>query len=99
MLFSDFENDGPMWTGTGQREIRKHIPFKEAFHSAPAVIVGLSLWDSDTRANLRADLGAENVTREGFDLVFRTWGDSRIARIRADWTALGAARDGDDWDL
>jgi hypothetical protein len=39
------------------------------------------------------------VTTEGFEIVFRTWGDTRIARIRADWMAIGAVRDEDEWDL
>ena len=49
--------------------------------------------------NLRADLTAEHVSEKGFHLVFRTWGDTRIARIRADWTAIGPVRDEDDWDI
>jgi hypothetical protein len=31
--------------------------------------------------------------------VFRTWGDSRVARICADWMALGSVRGEDDWDV
>ena len=48
---------------------------------------------------LRADLTVEHVTVSGFDLVFRTWGDTRIARLRVDWMAIGAMRDDDDWDV
>ena len=32
-------------------------------------------------------------------MVFRTWGDTRVARIRADWTAIGAIIDEDNWVL
>jgi len=31
--------------------------------------------------------------------VFRTWGDSKVARIRADWMAVGEVADDDAWDL
>lgn len=99
VLFSDFASDGVMWTGSGDRESRFQVSFPEAFRSAPAVMVGISLWDMDHRTNMRADLTAENVTEKGFQLVFRTWGDTRIARIRADWTAIGPVRDEDDWDI
>jgi hypothetical protein len=99
VLFSDFASDGVMWTGSGDRESRFHVIFSEAFRTAPAVMVGISLWDMDHRTNMRADLTAENVTEKGFQLVFRTWGDTRIARIRADWTAIGPVRDEDDWDI
>jgi hypothetical protein len=32
-------------------------------------------------------------------MVFRTWGDSRIARVRMSWTAFGEVKSDDDWDL
>lgn len=99
MLFSDFADDGPMWTGSGPRESRHVIRFSEAFAAPPAVMVGISMWDTDGKTNLRADLTAERITEYGFDLVFRTWSDTRIARIRADWTAIGPLSDEDVWDL
>ena len=42
---------------------------------------------------------AEAVTATGFEIVFRTWGDTRVARIRADWTALGAVLGEDEWEV
>ena len=53
----------------------------------------------DKGTNLRAEITPERVSETGFDLVFRTWGDTRVARIRADWLAIGPVRDEDDWDL
>lgn len=99
LLFSDFANDGPMWAGNGPRESRHAIEFSESFAAKPAVMVGISMWDADRRTNLRADVTAENITPTGFDLVFRTWGDSRIARVRADWTAIGPLHDDGLWQL
>lgn len=99
VLFSDFADGGVMWTGEGDRESRFMVNFKPAFRSAPAVTVGISMWDMDHKTNSRADISAENVTAKGFHIVFRTWGDSRVARIRANWMAIGAVRDDDDWDV
>lgn len=99
MLFSDFADGGPMWTGHGPRESRHQIAFREAFRERPAVMVAISLWDLDKETNMRADVAAEHVGPAGFDLVFRTWGDTRVARVRADWTAIGPLRDEDDWDI
>lgn len=99
VLFSDFANGGQMWTGEGERESRHPIVFPQPFLEPPVVMTGLSMWDMDNRSNIRADISAEAITETGFDLVFRTWGDSRIARVRADWTAIGAQRDEDDWDI
>ncbi len=99
VLFSDFEHDGEMWTGTGPREFRTAITFSEPFVSAPVVHVGISMWDIDRSANQRADLLAENITPAGFDAVFRTWADTRVARIRCDWIAIGEVEDETGWEL
>lgn len=99
VLFSDFADGGVMWTGQGPRESRFIVTFKEPFLNVPAVMVGISMWDMDQKHNSRADITAEAVTETGFHIVFRTWGDTRVARIRADWTAIGPVRDEDDWQL
>ena len=99
ILFSDFADGGVMWTGTGDRESRVEVVFKEAVLEAPSVMVSLSMWDTDHKHNMRMDLKAENITAKGFDLVFRTWQDSRVARVRADWLPTGPTRDDDDWDV
>lgn len=98
-LFSDFEDDGPMWSGHGPREVRRRVTFAGTFRAAPLVQVTLSMWDVHHATNMRAEIVAENVTPEGFDVVFRTWGDTRIARMRADWLALGEVAHEDDWDV
>lgn len=99
MVFAEFENGGSMWTGSGERERRQPVRFDEAFASPPTVQVSMSLWDMDTSVPIRAQLVAENVTTTGFEIVFRTWGDSRIARLRASWMAIGELPFEDDWDI
>lgn len=99
ILFSDFAHDGAMWTGAGPREVRQPQAFSLPFQAAPAVIVSISMWDIDHLTNSRVDIAAEAITATGFGIVFRTWGDTRIARIRADWTAIGPLPDDDAWDV
>ena len=99
ILFSDFKDGGAMWTGDGARELRRVVEFDEHFLTDPIVQVSLSMWDMDQKSNQRADLSAELVNREGFVIVFRTWGDTRVARVRADWLAIGEARGEDDWEI
>lgn len=99
ILFSDFENGGPMWTGSGPRVSRTTVTFSESFRTAPNVQVGLSMWDLDGASNVRTDISAEDITEAGFEIVFRTWGDSRVARVRANWMAIGELRHSDEWDL
>ncbi|MFT6446825.1 MAG: hypothetical protein ACJA1J_003088 [Sulfitobacter pontiacus] len=99
VLFSDFQDGGEMWTGKGQRERRNHITFSTPYRDIPTVHASLALWDVDNATVMRADLRSENVTKEGFELVFRTWGDTRIARVRASWMAIGPLPQQDDWEL
>lgn len=99
VLFSDYQDDGLMWTGSGDREIQREIRFSELFRDPPVVHLAMSMWDIDHATSARADLSFNRVTPEGFWIVFRTWGDTRVARVRADWTAMGAVRDDDDWEV
>jgi len=99
IMFSDYENNGRMWSGDGTRQRKKTIVFSESFAHAPTVQVSMSLLDLDKETNLRADVQAKNVSASGFDLIFRTWGDTRVARVRLSWLAIGAVPSEDDWDL
>jgi hypothetical protein len=99
LMFSDFEDGGTMWTGQGPRVTSRRVTFRTPFLSAPVVQVGLSMWDVDNRQNMRVDIAADGVTREGFQLVFKTWGDTRVARVRADWMAIGELASDEDWDI
>lgn len=99
LLFSDFVNDGQMWAGHGDREMRLTITFPEAFLEPPSVHVSIGMWDMDHKHNIRADLSTADITEAKFDVVFRTWADTRIARVRMDWMAIGAAQSDETWQL
>lgn len=99
VLFSDFVNDGPMWAGHGDRESRVKIAFPEAFAEVPMVHASIGMWDMDHKHNIRADITVTNITAQDFEVVFRTWADTRIARIRVDWLAIGSATSDEDWQL
>lgn len=98
-LFSDYDVGGDMWVSSGPRERRKRVKFSENYFHPPAVQVSLSLWDVSNAANLRADLSADNIDETGFDLVFRTWQDTQVARVRMSWIAFGEVEDEDSWDV
>ncbi|WP_375280136.1 H-type lectin domain-containing protein [Pseudooctadecabacter sp.] len=99
VMFSDFEHDGVMWTGDGARQVRAYVEFSESFRAPPVVMANLSMFDMSNGSNARADVQAEDVTSDGFAIVFRTWGDSKIARVRVAWQATGELRQVDEWDL
>lgn len=98
LLFSAHEDGGEMWTGHGPRLVSHRVRFAQPFIDAPAVHVSIGMWDIDGSQNQRADIRAARVTPQGFDVEFRTWGDTRIARIRAEWMAIGPVAHIDQWD-
>lgn len=99
VLFSDFEHDGVMWTGEGARQTRALVEFSESYRSNPIVQVSLAMFDMSSDTFSRVDVQSEDVTPDGFAIVFRTWGDSKIARVRVAWQAIGELHQVDDWDL
>jgi len=99
LLFSDFENDGEMWTGSGERERLIPVSFSQDFTAPPSVHCSMSLLDLATGPSIRADIAPINITEKGFDVQFRTWGDSRVARIRVAWMAIGEHPDSEAWEL
>lgn len=99
VLFSDFEDEGEMWSGTGPRMRMHSVTFSEPFTAPPAVMVSMTMFDMSSSTNSRADVQAENTTAFGFDIVFRTWEDTKIARVRVGWQAIGALVNEDTWDI
>lgn len=99
VLFSDFEDDGQMWRGDGPRQSRAPVKFAQSYAKPPHVQVTISMWDISNNSNIRADVQAENITENGFDIVFRTWADTQVARVRVAWTSFGELPNDDGWDL
>ena len=97
-MFSDFEDDGPMWDGEGRRESRQRVDFPDA-SSRTRRPVSLAMWDISNGANARADLRPKQIGPTASRSSFRTWGDTRVARVRTTWLAIGSVRDDDDWDV
>jgi len=71
-LFSDFQDQGEMWSGQGERERSVSVEFSEPFKSQPSVFITLELLDLHSGANHRTVTLAKNVTNSGFDAVLRT---------------------------
>ncbi|RVT86537.1 hypothetical protein DXV76_00110 [Rhodobacteraceae bacterium CCMM004] len=98
-MFSDFEEQGPMWRGAGVRRVTRVVAFDPPFAAAPAVHAGMGMWDTDQSTNGRGDIIVEDVTAESFSLAFQIWDDTRVARVRIDWIALGPVPDPEAWQV
>jgi len=90
-IFNHVDDNGPMWSGEGDREVRLKLRFTASFQRPPHITLGISGMDSSCGQNLRFSLATEAVTPEGFVIVFKTWGDTKIARASVNWSAIGQA--------
>ncbi len=97
--FSDFADDGEMWSGKGKRMRRVDMEFSEPFLNPPAVHIGFAMWDISNATNTRVELAVEDITATGFTAVFQTWGDTKVARVRANWMAIGEVENDEIWDV
>ena len=99
ILFSDFDRDGDMWVGEGPRKSTQIITFSEPYARVPAVSCWISMQDISNETFTRTDVLADRITPKEFRIVFRTWGDTKIARIRVSWLAIGELAGEDDWEI
>jgi hypothetical protein len=65
------------------------VRFDKPFQVPPKVSLALSGQDIDATKNNRSIVVARNITVDGFNLVYMTWGDSIIYSIWTTWTAIG----------
>ncbi len=73
----------------GTSDIRRPIRFSPSYVNVPEVVLALKSSDVENNHNFRFDLRAENITNEGFELVFNTWADTKIYSMQAIWIAEG----------
>jgi hypothetical protein len=79
-------------TGEGSREWRKRINFDVSFSQTPAIIVGFSVLDIVNSDDFRANVEADNITTDGFDLKIGTWGETEVWSVAVSWIAYDKTR-------
>lgn len=100
-IFDHIEPEGPMWSGSGRREVAVPVAFGQPFTGTPCIHVSIRMIDGDAGSNLRLDLSATEVSVHGFTIRARTWSDTRIGRLAVSWLALGETIPEEDatWEL
>jgi hypothetical protein len=88
-IFNHVDDGLPMWTGDGDRSVKKEILFVQVFEEAPNITLGLTGIDAAHDQNLRFRLQAIDVKATGFTIEFTTWSDTHIARASMAWQAIG----------
>jgi hypothetical protein len=77
--------------GVGERTYIEEVTFEKAFTAPPRVIVSLSGYDATAGPDntARVHTSAFRVTKTGFTLRVKTWGEGRIVAVWGNWLAVG----------
>ena len=81
-------NHETLKNGSGERQVKKHISFQKALTAVPTIYTAISGLDTDSDFNTRIEVHALDVTRNGFNLIIRTWGPSNVPFVKAAWFAI-----------
>ncbi len=71
------------------RSFTAHVNFDTPFGNVPIVHVGISGFDIDNRDTSRLSAHASAISPTGFDLVIKTWLNTRVYKVEISWLALG----------
>jgi len=72
---------------SGDRIFTLEVRFNKPFETTPDVTVGLNKMEFDKDSNARVDVQATAVSRDGFVLRIKTWGDTRVLVLGGGWVA------------
>lgn len=78
--------------GKGERTYVEPIAFDKPYTAPPKVIVALSGYDATSDPNdetLRVQISATKITKNGFTLRIKTWGNGRVGAVWGGWIAVG----------
>ena len=71
----------------GKRIVEYEITFNKPFDKKPSVIIMPSLIDAESATQIRYNIRASGISRDGFVLLAEVWGDTRLNSIGGFWLA------------
>lgn len=77
-------------TGKGERIHTEVVTFATEFKSVPKVIATLTGFDAtgEEKGAVRVHVAVEKVTKAGFVLKIKTWGESTVGAVWGSWLAF-----------
>jgi hypothetical protein len=74
-------------SNNGERSMTIEIRFKDPYKQKPNIFVSVSQIDADKETNVRYNVEAISVSRDGFTLKVKTWSDSKLFSLSGYWLA------------
>ena len=72
---------------SGDRTITIQVNFLKPFENKPEVVCGISSIDVDKSTAVRYAVKPISVSRDGFTVEVKTWGDTKINSVTGFWVA------------
>lgn len=72
---------------SGDRIFTQEVRFASPFETIPNVVVAVNKLEADKTQNVRIDVQATAISRDGFVLRIKTWGDSKVNVVGGSWVA------------
>ena len=73
---------------SGDRSMTIYINFDKGFDKKPKIILSVTNLDANTQTNIRYNVEALSVSRDGFSVKVSTWSDTKIMGLSGDWLAI-----------
>ena len=72
---------------TGERKFTVEVNFLKPFENKPDVTVGITLLDAAQNTAIKYAVKPISVSRDGFTVEVKTWGDTKILSVGGFWIA------------
>ena len=72
---------------TGERVFTVEVNFLKPFENKPDVVVGINGIDVDKNTAVKYSVKPISVSRDGFTVELKTWGDTKIFSVGGFWVA------------
>jgi hypothetical protein len=77
---------------SGDRTLTIEVTFDKPFQVKPDIVISVSLLDVASNSNIRYNVAAKAVSRDGFAISIMTWADSKILGIGGSWLAVSRGK-------
>ena len=72
---------------TGERKFTVEVNFLKPFENKPEVVCGITMIDVDKSTAVKYAVKPISVSRDGFTVEVKTWGDTKISSVSGFWVA------------
>ena len=73
---------------SGDRSVTLEVTFAVPFEKKPEIIVTVSQMEASNETRLRYHAIASAISRDGFVLTVKTWGDTKLLSVGGSWIAV-----------